>query len=516
MQKIRELWTPQSVTTTFEFPPQFQVPTPKNSKVFTVCTQSCGPGWGLALTIVPPKMRQKLGATYQLEFRAHASCPSLEATVLSVRTTLSRSSEGVVADNQPATDRPATELAFSEQQIALQTQGPLQSAVVLWSIRDLSEIRDANVTLMVTVTGCSHTLLDIASSLLTRPPSTSTSPLCPSSVLNSAKVLRVLDRFLGDGMYFDLKFLTNSKRLSFGSIHKPLPTYAHSAVLEEVCPKLNTLFLGGLACITKDDLPLPVLGDYDDDYDSDIDDGDEAATEDASSMVPAQANEVEKDAQPRDTVSPAPPVTKIDPRDIRGKYAEFDELCLMGSNRGEAGLLPSPSAGSIADSDFIDSALSTRTCRHEADVQLIHVKCAAHRTWRAFVYYCYTGKIAFYPLRSQMPRNKFPEVAGAPPFCSPKSMYRLADKLAMEDLKNRAFDAVKAGLSTANIVDEALSYFTSRHPDIQKLELDILVEKRKEPEVQQALEIKIAQLVKEQPPHSATILTTLVRLLSGL
>ncbi|KIK98654.1 hypothetical protein PAXRUDRAFT_9404 [Paxillus rubicundulus Ve08.2h10] len=86
----------------------------------------------------------------------------------------------------------------------------------------------------------------------------------------------------------------------------------------------------------------------------------------------------------------------------------------------------------------------------------------------------------------------------------------------MEDLKNRAFNAVNAGLSTVNIVDEALSVFSSRHPDIQKLELDMLVEKRKEPEVQQALETKITQLVTEQLPHSATVLTSLIRLFSGL
>ncbi|KAF8832971.1 hypothetical protein BDN67DRAFT_986340, partial [Paxillus ammoniavirescens] len=249
-----------------------------------------------------------------------------------------------------------------------------------------------------------------------------------------AQVLRVLDQSLGDGISFDVKFLTNSKRLCSGHIYKPLPTYAHSAVLEEVCPKLDTLFPGSLACITEDDLPLPILGDYDDDYDSDIDENDdEGVIEDASSMAPALVNEVEKGAQPRDTASPAPPVTKADPRDIPGKRmssrdAEFDELCLIGSDRGETVLSPSPSADSIADSDFIESALSTRTRQHEPGVQLIHVKCAAHRTWRAFVYYCYTGKIAFYPLRSQMPRNKFPEVAGAPPSCSPKSMYRLADK----------------------------------------------------------------------------------------
>ncbi|KAF8844422.1 hypothetical protein BDN67DRAFT_963184 [Paxillus ammoniavirescens] len=495
MQKIQELWTPQSVTTTFKFP-QFQLPPTKRlSKVSTIYTQFCGPGWVLALTMGPrPQMPSSSKKTYQLEFRAHVTRPSLGAAL---RATLSRSREGA-----------AIAAAVQEQKITL--QGPLQSEVVtvLWSGTNLDTINDANVTLKITITG-SNGLFNIVSSFFTPPQS----PVRPSPVSNSAQVLRVFDQSLGDGLSFDVKFLTNSKRLSSRHIYKPLPTYAHSAVLEEVCPKLDTLFPGGLACITKDDLPLPILGDYDDDYDSDIDDDDdEDVIEDAGSMVSTQANEVEKGAQPRDTASPAPPVTKADTRDIPD--AEFDELCLIGSNRGETVLSPSPSADSIADSDFIESALSTRTHQHEAGVQLIHVKCAAHRTWRAFVYYCYTGKIAFYPLRSQTPRNKLPQVAGAPPSCSPKSMYRLADKFAMEDLKKHAFDAVKAGLSAVNVVDEALSCFTSRYPDIQKMELDVLVEKRCEPEVQQALETKITQLVTGQSPHSATALTALIRLLS--
>ncbi|KIK98655.1 hypothetical protein PAXRUDRAFT_9405 [Paxillus rubicundulus Ve08.2h10] len=378
--------------------------------------------------MVPPmKTRSSIGATYQLEFRARASCPSLEAAVLSVRTTLSRSSEGP---------------AFPEKQVVL---GPLQSVVVLWSSRDLQEIRNANITLLVTVTGCRNTLLEIFSSLLAPPltSAASTSLLSPPSILNSANFLRALDRSLGDGVSFDVKFLTNSKRLSSGSIYKPLPTYANSAVLEEVCPKLDTLFPGGLAYITEDDLPLPILADYDDGYDSDIDDDNEGAIGDASNMVPAQANGVEISVQPQDTGGPAPPVTMIDPGNIPGKCMSsrgandssvLDRSCIhgclvpVGSNHVETVLSPSPSADSIADLDLIESALSTRTCRHEAGVQLVHVKCVAHRTWRAFVYYCYTGKVAFYPLRSQMPRNKFPEVVGATPSCSPKSMYRLADK----------------------------------------------------------------------------------------
>ncbi|KAF8842973.1 hypothetical protein BDN67DRAFT_250704, partial [Paxillus ammoniavirescens] len=227
MEKVQELWTPQSVTTTFKFP-QFPLPPPKRlSQVSTICNRFCGPGWVLALTTVGSRY-QTLPKTYRLEFRARVTRPSLGATL---QATLSRSRESGAAA-----------VAFAEQKITL--QGPLQSEVVtvLWSSTDLDEISDADVILMITITG-SNTLFGIVSSFFTFPPSTpaaSPSPRCPPSISNSAQVLRVLDQSLGDGISFDVKFLTNSKRLCSGHIYKPLPTYAHSAVLEEVCPKLDT------------------------------------------------------------------------------------------------------------------------------------------------------------------------------------------------------------------------------------------------------------------------------------
>ena len=51
--------------------------------------------------------------------------------------------------------------------------------------------------------------------------------------------------------------------------------------------------------------------------------------------------------------------------------------------------------------------------------------------WHAFLWYCYTGKVDFGKLKSQVEpggqhfRETSPEVG--PPTCSPKSMYRLAD-----------------------------------------------------------------------------------------
>ncbi|KAF9229863.1 hypothetical protein BU15DRAFT_84426 [Melanogaster broomeanus] len=135
----------------------------------------------------------------------------------------------------------------------------------------------------------------------------------------------------------------------------------------------------------------------------------------------------------------------------------------------------------MADSEIIENVISAQHCRHDAVAELVQVKCAAHRTWRAFVFYCYTGQ------------------------------------LSVEDLKKWSFDAVKAGLSKHNIVEEALSYFTSRHPDIQAMELEILMQNRNEPEVQQALETKLTQMLATgRSPHSATALNALIRLLSNV
>ncbi|KAF9229894.1 hypothetical protein BU15DRAFT_69661, partial [Melanogaster broomeanus] len=202
------------------------------------------------------------------------------------------------------------------------------------------------------------------------------------------------------------KFLTNSKRLSLGNLYEPLPTYANAAILEGVCPKLDTLFPCDFTFIDENDLPLPVQEDYDYGCDSDIDD-DEGVIEDASS--------------------------------------EFEIVGPTGSNREEIVRSPSPSADSMADSEIIENAISAQHCRHDAVAELVQVKCAAHRTWRAFVFYCYTGQVAFNPIKSQIPLGPPGESLG----------------LSVEDLKKRAFDAVKAGLSEHNIVEEALSYFTS-------------------------------------------------------
>ncbi|CAO1632995.1 unnamed protein product [Parajaminaea phylloscopi] len=75
-----------------------------------------------------------------------------------------------------------------------------------------------------------------------------------------------------------------------------------------------------------------------------------------------------------------------------------------------------------------------------------------------------------------------------PPPCSAKAMYRLADKLQLQDLKKRAERHIASSLTVQNIVWEAFSAFANHHPDIRRLELSFLLSHWKEVKRTRALQ----------------------------
>ncbi|OJT09293.1 hypothetical protein TRAPUB_14290 [Trametes pubescens] len=89
----------------------------------------------------------------------------------------------------------------------------------------------------------------------------------------------------------------------------------------------------------------------------------------------------------------------------------------------------------------------------------------AYRTWRAIVFWAYTGRIAFAPLRSQGLPYAPMDLDDDPsqlPICSPKSVYRLATKYGNKELEQLAGDDIASKLSTQNALTELFSRFTSR------------------------------------------------------
>ncbi|KAJ7159561.1 hypothetical protein C8R46DRAFT_814906, partial [Mycena filopes] len=91
--------------------------------------------------------------------------------------------------------------------------------------------------------------------------------------------------------------------------------------------------------------------------------------------------------------------------------------------------------------------------------RVIVLKDTAFTTWKALIYYLYTRRVNFRPLKSEGPQEANSTVKG--PTCSPKSMYRLADKLGLEDLQGLALTAISSRLSETNILEEVFSSFTS-------------------------------------------------------
>ncbi|GBE81450.1 predicted protein [Sparassis crispa] len=154
----------------------------------------------------------------------------------------------------------------------------------------------------------------------------------------------------------------------------------------------------------------------------------------------------------------------------------------------------------------------------QGNCRQIIIKDAAFHTWRAFIFYLYTGKIKFMQLKSRDEEARNVELAlylsdpNSVPPCSPKSMYRLADKYGLAELQTRAFAAIKERLSTANIVKEVFSKFTSRYDKIQELEIDFLCTHYTNPEVANTLKQIADGVVQGEFPHAGEVLRTLFEL----
>ncbi|KAJ7159563.1 hypothetical protein C8R46DRAFT_1108599 [Mycena filopes] len=89
--------------------------------------------------------------------------------------------------------------------------------------------------------------------------------------------------------------------------------------------------------------------------------------------------------------------------------------------------------------------------------RVIVLKDTAFKTWKAFIFYLYTRQVNFRPLKSQ----GLPQSTTNDPSCSPKSMYRLAEKFGLEDLKALALSSISSSLSETNILPEVFSAFTA-------------------------------------------------------
>ncbi|KAH9942338.1 uncharacterized protein BXZ73DRAFT_74614 [Epithele typhae] len=148
---------------------------------------------------------------------------------------------------------------------------------------------------------------------------------------------------------------------------------------------------------------------------------------------------------------------------------------------------------------FTPHAVPGRTGR------VIFLKDIAHRTWRAFIFYTYFGILSFAPLRSDPVTEE--EAGHVGPFkapqCSPKSMYRLADKYGVQVVKQQAAADINSKLTPNNIFQELFSSFTSSFPEILQLEVDYLFANLDRAQIMKELPIWMGYMAEGRLPSEA-------------
>ncbi|KAF8124559.1 hypothetical protein EV363DRAFT_1435290 [Boletus edulis] len=107
----------------------------------------------------------------------------------------------------------------------------------------------------------------------------------------------------------------------------------------------------------------------------------------------------------------------------------------------------------------------------------VFVKDTAFQTWYTLLNYLHTDKFNFLPLKSTTPSGQ-PRASSTSsldePRCSAKSMYRLACKVGLDRLRDEAFAHIRSNLTEHNIIQELSCSLLSTHPELLKMELDVL------------------------------------------
>ncbi|PSS15404.1 hypothetical protein PHLCEN_2v3280 [Hermanssonia centrifuga] len=283
-------------------------------------------------------------------------------------------------------------------------------------------------------------------------------PLLGTTSKDTSLLRAALKGGMDSGLFFDTKFYAFSQRKPSGATFRPKPIYSNSGLLQARLPAYFGPLLSG------DDREASQVGplhggfptgkhsfnvDYEYSEDSDIEDD---TTEDDSDL-------------PVDDASSA--------------------------RKGTGGI------GRI--------------------VILPHV---AYSTWKALIFYLVTGEVAFAPLKSQRKESvkeadtddQSPPNSSAP-LCSPKSMYRIADQLELEDLKVLAQNDILSKLSADNILSELFSEFTSKHETICDLEITFACEKALDT-ISEHLAEWIKKIVLRERPYGAEVLASLFQRLA--
>ncbi|KAG9310054.1 hypothetical protein JVU11DRAFT_10097 [Chiua virens] len=137
------------------------------------------------------------------------------------------------------------------------------------------------------------------------------------------------------------------------------------------------------------------------------------------------------------------------------------------------------------------------------------VKDTAFQTWYTLLNYLYTDSFSFLPLTSAAPTGQPHKSLTSSldvPKCSAKSMYRLACKVGLDDLRDEAFFYIRSNLSEHNILKELSCSLASKHPELLEMELDVLYSHIATPPVVAGFPDLARRIANKELPHGADII----------
>ncbi|KAI6113581.1 hypothetical protein EDD16DRAFT_1128021 [Pisolithus croceorrhizus] len=138
----------------------------------------------------------------------------------------------------------------------------------------------------------------------------------------------------------------------------------------------------------------------------------------------------------------------------------------------------------------------------------IFVKDAAFQTWYCLLHFLYMGTTEFSLLKSSglQGSKRLSCSASQVPKCSAKSMYRLATKLNIDELRDQAFASICSNIDENNLLEELASGFTGRHPVVLEMELDLLLQKIASAPIVEGLPKLMGRISQKELSHGADIM----------
>ncbi|KAJ7088365.1 hypothetical protein B0H15DRAFT_289261 [Mycena belliarum] len=282
-----------------------------------------------------------------------------------------------------------------------------------------------------------------------------------------------LERTLIDTMHgkevVDVKFYALTRR-SAGYVGRPQGILAKASLLQGYSDSLDVLILGGgftesrLVDLDEEQIDTELLEDYDYMSDSDLDDDEDGPDEEETSSLATPANSDNNasavNADPFNTPLPwSAPATPV-------SLPHYTPTRRMG--------------------------------------RVVVIRGTAFKTWKALLYYLYTSKLSFSTeFVTQAIQDEY-EV----PRSSAKSMFRLADKLGLDELKSLSLSSIRGRLTKENIIREVFCKFTSMYPEVQDIEVEFLLKNFKGLEGE--LNFVLEGLCKGDRPHCADVLRKIV------